>query len=105
MTLTSLELRKRLTTEKDFRLIDVREPDEWAVARLPEAELLPLSQFQERALQELSPDEKIVLYCHHGVRSGRALDFLKANGYKDVLHLAGGIDAWSTEVDPTVPRY
>jgi rhodanese-related sulfurtransferase len=105
MTITARELRKRLDAAKDFRLIDVREEDEWTVARLPQAELVPLSQFQERALSELSPDEKIVLYCHHGVRSGRALDFLKANGYSDVIHLTGGIDAWSTEVDPSVPRY
>ena len=52
-----------------LRLIDVREADEWAIARLPQAELIPLSQFQQRATTELSPDETTVLYCHHGMRS------------------------------------
>jgi len=105
MNITPKELKTRLEKGKDFRLIDVREPDEWAVARLPEAELIPLSQFQQLAPEKLSPDEKIVLYCHHGVRSARAQGFLKAQGYHDVLNLTGGIDAWSIGVDPTVPRY
>ncbi len=105
MTITPPELQARLEKPKDFRLIDVREPDEWAVARLPQAELIPLSRFQKQALEELAPEEKIVLYCHHGVRSARAQDFLKAHGYADVLNLTGGIDAWSRLVDPSVPRY
>jgi rhodanese-related sulfurtransferase len=105
MNITPSELKARLEKGKDFRLIDVREPDEWAIGRLPEAELIPLSQFQHLAAQQLAPDEKIVLYCHHGVRSGRAQGFLKAQGYEDVLNLTGGIDAWSVEVDPAVPRY
>jgi rhodanese-related sulfurtransferase len=105
MTITPPELKKRLEQRKDFRLIDVREPDEWAVARLPEAELMPLSQFEQLAAQELATDEKIILYCHHGMRSGRAQAFLKAQGYTDVLNLTGGIEAWSTQVDPSVPRY
>ncbi len=105
MNITPQELKERLAKGKDFRLVDVREPDEWALGRLPEAELIPLSQFQKLAPEQLSPDEKIVLYCHHGVRSGRAQDFLKAQGYEDVLNLVGGIDAWSVQVDPSVPRY
>ncbi len=105
MNITPQELKARLEMGKDFRLIDVRESDEWAVARLPEAELIPLSQFQQLAPAQLAPEEKIVLYCHHGMRSARAQAFLKAQGYDDVLNLTGGIDAWSTSVDSTVPRY
>jgi rhodanese-related sulfurtransferase len=105
MNITPSELKARLEAPKDFRLIDVREPDEWTTARIPQAELIPLSQFQQLAVQELNPDEKIVVYCHHGVRSARAQDFLKAQGYSDVLNLSGGIDAWSLQVDPAVPRY
>ena len=105
MTITPKELKIRLEKTKNFRLIDVREPDEWAVARLPDAELIPLSQFQQRALEALSPEESIVLYCHHGVRSGKAQGFLKAHGFGDVLNLTGGIDAWSVQIDPKVPRY
>ena len=105
MNITARELKRRLDAAKDFRLIDVREEDEWAVARLPRAELIPLSQFSQRAPQELSPDEQIVVYCHHGIRSGRAQEFLKAQGYGDVMNLTGGIEAWSTQVDAAVPRY
>jgi rhodanese-related sulfurtransferase len=105
MNITPKELKARLEKAKDFRLIDVREPDEWAVARLPEAELIPLSQFQQLASEKLSPDETIVLYCHHGVRSARAQDYLKSQGYANVINLTGGIDVWSVQVDPSVPRY
>lgn len=105
MNITALELKARLDRGNSLRLIDVREADEWAVARLPQAELIPLSQFQQRAVQELSPDENIILYCHHGMRSGRAQGYLKAQGYANVLNLTGGIDAWALQVDPTMKRY
>lgn len=105
MTITPTELKARLDQGESFRLIDVRETDEWAVARLPRAELIPLSQFQQRATGELSPDENIILYCHHGLRSGRAQGYLKAKGYTNVLNLTGGIDAWALQVEPTMKRY
>jgi rhodanese-related sulfurtransferase len=105
MNITPAELKARLDRKETFRLIDVREPEEWAVARLPEAELIPLSLFQQRGPAELSPDEPIVLYCHHGMRSGRAQGFLKAQGYADVLNLTGGIDAWALQIDPSMKRY
>ena len=105
MNITPTKLKERLAKSEPFRLIDVREPDEWAVAKIPGAELIPLSQFQQRGPQELSPEEEIVLYCHHGVRSGRAQDFLKSQGYTNVINLTGGIDAWSLQVDPSVLRY
>ena len=88
-----------------FRLIDVREQDEWDAVRIAGAELIPLSQFQARATAELEPAEKIVLYCHHGMRSARAQGFLKAQGYGDVLNMTGGIDAWSLQIDPALKRY
>lgn len=105
MNITPTELKTRLEKGDNFRLVDVRETEEWVVGRLPKAELIPLSQFQQLAPQELSPEEEIVLYCHHGVRSARAQEYLKTQGYRDVLNLTGGIDAWSTQVDPSVPRY
>jgi rhodanese-related sulfurtransferase len=105
MNITSTELKARLDRGETFRLIDVREADEWAVARLPRAELIPLSQFQQRAAAELSPDEALILYCHHGLRSGRAQGYLKAQGYANVLNLSGGIDAWALQVEPTMKRY
>ncbi|HEY0257082.1 MAG TPA: rhodanese-like domain-containing protein, partial [Candidatus Methylacidiphilales bacterium] len=78
MNTTPAELKKRLDQGETVRLVDVREPDEWAVAHLPQAELIPLSQFQQRATQDLSPDDAIILYCHHGMRSARAQAYLKA---------------------------
>ena len=105
MNITPIELKARLDQGKDFRLVDVREAEEWAVAHLPEAELVPLSKFQQLAVQELAPEETIVLYCHHGMRSARAQSFLKAQGYANVLNLTGGIDAWVMQVEPTMKRY
>jgi rhodanese-related sulfurtransferase len=105
MNITPQELKSRLDAGKKIRLIDVREQDEFAFNRIAGAELIPLSQFQKRGPEELSPDEEIVLYCHHGMRSGQAQGFLKANGYENVLNLSGGIDAWSAQVEPSVPRY
>ena len=105
MNITPIELKARLDRGEKFRLIDVREADDWALGRLPQAELIPLSEFQKRATTELSPGESLVLYCHHGMRSGRAQGFLKAQGYDKVLNLTGGIDAWATDVDPAVKRY
>lgn len=105
MNITPSELKTRLDRGDKFRLIDVREADEWAIARLPQAELIPLSQFQQRATTELAPEESLVLYCHHGIRSAGAQGYLKAQGYTDVLNLTGGIEAWALQVEPTMKRY
>jgi len=105
MNITVVELKARLDKGEALRLIDVREADEWAVAHLPHAELIPLSQFQQRATGALFPDDDIVLYCHHGMRSERAQGYLKGLGFTNVLNLTGGIDAWATQIDLTMKRY
>jgi rhodanese-related sulfurtransferase len=105
MNVTPQEVKAMQDRGESFRLIDVREQDEWNTGRIDGAELIPLSQFQQRATGELDPADKIVLYCHHGMRSARAQGFLQAHGYGDVLNLTGGIDAWAVQVDPKVPRY
>ncbi len=88
------------------RLIDVREPDEWQLCRIAGAELLPLSQWPAVAGEKLTdPAQPIIVHCHHGGRSARAADFLIQSGFADVKNLTGGIDAWSAEIDPAVPRY
>jgi rhodanese-related sulfurtransferase len=100
------DLQRRLAAPQPPRLIDVREPAEFEIARLPGAELLPLSQWPALAAEKLTdPAQPLILHCHHGGRSGRATDFLLRNGFTDVTNLAGGIDAWSLEIDPAVPRY
>lgn len=87
------------------QLVDVRENDEWALNRIEGAVHIPLSEFAERGPAELESSDRLILYCHHGMRSAQAQAFLMAQGFTDVINLAGGIDAWSREVDPGVPRY
>lgn len=89
-----------------LRLIDVREADEFALCRLPGAELVSLSAFAEQYSQRLpNPEERILLYCHHGMRSMRAAEYLSQRGYSNVSSLNGGIEAWALEIDPSTPRY
>lgn len=97
------ELAKRLAAPSPPRLLDVREPWEWALARLPGAELIPLATLPG-AIAQLTPHEPLVVYCHHGVRSQHAATYLAGLGFTDLTNLAGGIDAWSA-LDPSVVRY
>jgi len=89
-----------------FLLLDCREPDEYAIAHLPGAVLLPMQEIPQR-LAELEPfrDGRIVVHCHHGGRSLRVTRFLRDKGYPSVQNMTGGIDAWSLRIDPTMPRY
>lgn len=85
------------------QIVDVRQPWEHALARLPGSRLIPLGELADRA-GELDPGQPVAAYCHHGVRSRFALAILRDLGFKDLAHLTGGIDAYS-RLDPTVPRY
>jgi rhodanese-related sulfurtransferase len=85
-------------------LIDVRELEEYELARVEGARLLPLSQFNEWA-PSLDPETEAVVMCHHGVRSAQVCSYLARQGFKKLSNLEGGIDRWSFEVDPSVPRY
>jgi len=85
-------------------LLDVREPREWELCRIDGAAPAPLSRFMHH-LPDLDPDRPTVVYCHTGVRSVYAAAFLQQQGFAEVYSMAGGIDAWSTQVDPAVPRY
>lgn len=95
-------------TSSQALLLDVREPweVELAAISLPgvAAKNMPMGTIPER-MSELAPAQSIVCICHHGVRSLQVVAFLERHGFKSVYNLAGGIDAWSVEVDPTVPRY
>ena len=100
------EARDRLTGANPPRLIDVREAEEYEIAHIAGAELLPLSQWPALAAEKLTgPGQALLIHCHHGGRSGNATEFLARNGYSDVTNVAGGIDAWSLEIDPSIPRY
>jgi rhodanese-related sulfurtransferase len=85
-------------------LVDVREPHEWQYCRIPGARHKPLSQILTW-MPELDKSAEIVFHCHVGVRSQQVAGFLQANGFRRVYNLRGGIDAWSLEIDPAVPRY
>jgi adenylyltransferase/sulfurtransferase len=85
-------------------LLDVREPHEHAIARIDGAVLIPLRSLPER-MNELDRSRTIVVHCHHGVRSARAVELLRGAGFADSLSMRGGIDAWSQEIDSLVPRY
>ena len=87
-----------------IKAIDVREPDEYEIAHIEGVPLLPLSQLQER-FTELDPNQSYYLSCKAGVRSMKALNFLREQGFKYLKSVKGGITAWADEIDPGVPKY
>jgi rhodanese-related sulfurtransferase len=98
------ELAERLAQPGTPLLVDVREPKEWQFCHIAGAVHLPLNQLAQR-LDELDREREVVVYCHHGIRSQLAAEFLSRQGFKRVYNLVGGIDASSMEVDPSAPRY
>ena len=94
-----------LLGEKKVRIVDVREPWEFATARIEGSLEMPMGDVPARANQELDPDERIVVVCHHGIRSMNVTVWLRQQGFEQAQSLRGGIDAWSAEVDPKVNRY
>jgi rhodanese-related sulfurtransferase len=102
---TALQVKEKLDRGDRFRLIDVREPQEHAIARIEGAELLPLSQASEW-VETLPADHEIVFFCHHGSRSAQIASYLaQRRGFTNVANMLGGINEWSLRVDPKVPRY
>jgi rhodanese-related sulfurtransferase len=92
--------------ERTFRIIDCREDDEWQICKLPDSQLVPLSRFGELAPQVFTnTQENLIIYCHHGMRSLRAAQWLREHGFVHAQSMRGGIDAWSDLVDPETPRY
>lgn len=98
------ELKTRFDQRVSVVLLDVREPEEVAIVRLPGAVHIPMGEVPGR-LHELDPDKEIIVYCHHGVRSLRVAQFLAQRDFTKVVNLAGGIDAWAIEVEPGMQRY
>ncbi len=98
------EVKSKLDRGDAFTLIDVREPHEYQIARIPGAKLIPLGDLPKH-LSDLDPNAEIVAHCKSGGRSQKAVDLLKASGFKNARNMTGGITAWSDKVDPTVPKY
>ncbi|MEW6543140.1 MAG: rhodanese-like domain-containing protein [Nitrospirota bacterium] len=103
-TITPHELKDRLDKGETLCLLDVREPWENSLAKIAGSVLIPLGTLPQ-SLDRLDREAEIIAYCHHGMRSADATGFLLQQGFKNVKNLVGGIDAWSLQVDPSVPRY
>lgn len=104
--ITPRELAQRMANGHRVSLVDVRQAWENRIAALPDSRLIPLNELPQR-IEEITPapDTTVVVYCHHGIRSQSAAAFLDRANITNVYSLVGGIDAWSCEVDPSVPRY
>ncbi|HTD65401.1 MAG TPA: rhodanese-like domain-containing protein [Candidatus Limnocylindria bacterium] len=104
--MTPRELAEKLQSGTPPRLLDVRQPEEHAFVALPNSTLIPLGELPAR-IDEIEDwkDAEVVVYCHHGIRSGQAAAHLRASGFANVHNLSGGIERWSNEIDPDLPRY
>lgn len=103
--MTVTELGRALSAGRDLVVLDVREPEELELAALPGVVHIPMRELPLR-VRELPRDRDLAVLCHHGMRSAHVVHWLKAmQGFERVHNVEGGIDAWSIEVDPTVPRY
>jgi len=102
--MSAQELKRKMDAREPFELIDVRETFEYEIARIDGAKLIPLREIAERA-DELQREGPIVIHCHSGQRSAQAVRLLQQRGFANVYNLEGGIDAWSDQVDPGVPKY
>jgi sulfur-carrier protein adenylyltransferase/sulfurtransferase len=103
--ITASELKQLMDEGADIQLIDVRQPDEYAFAKIEGAKLIPLGDIIRR-MDELDETREIIIHCKMGGRSSRAIEALQQSGFKgNMRNLRGGITAWSNEVDPKVPKY
>jgi rhodanese-related sulfurtransferase len=104
---TPQDIQRRLAAGEKLLLIDVREPAEFQAARIPGAELIPMRTVpaQLQRLEAASDEATLIVYCHHGVRSLNVVNWLREQGLSGCQSMAGGIDRWSLQIDPAVPRY
>jgi adenylyltransferase/sulfurtransferase len=98
------ELKQRLDRREEVFILDVRNPEEFQLCRIPGSTLLPLSALAQR-LAELDPEREMVVHCKSGMRSQKAIAFLRQQGYRKLRNLTGGILAWADRIDPTMPKY
>jgi adenylyltransferase/sulfurtransferase len=101
--ITVKEMKRRMDAGEELYILDVREPFEYEIAQIG-GKLIPQNDIPKR-LSEIDRNREVIVHCHHGVRSQRIAEFLQQVGYPRVVNLAGGINAWSEEIDPRVPKY
>jgi rhodanese-related sulfurtransferase len=105
--MTPAEVKRRLDAGEKLFLIDVREQSEYATARVDGSQLIPMNTVPA-ALNDLEAKDDeglLVVFCHHGMRSANVTQWLRGQGLRNVTSMSGGIDQWSTDIDPSVPRY
>jgi rhodanese-related sulfurtransferase len=99
------EVKSKIDAGESLTLLDVREPWEFETARIEGAKLMPMGDVPSRAHQELDPEDRVIVVCHHGVRSLNVTAWLRQQGFDKAQSMRGGIDAWSRRVDGKVPMY
>jgi rhodanese-related sulfurtransferase len=104
LEITPREVKERLDRGENLMLVDVREPHEHAICHIEGAVLIPMGTVPA-SLQKLDVDEDVICFCHHGMRSLDVANWLRSRGVASAKSMAGGIDRWSVEIDPKVPRY
>ena len=107
LEITPQEVQRRLQAGDKLLLIDVREPGEFQLARIADSELIPMRTVPAELsrLDAQADDAPLIVFCHHGVRSLNVVHWLREQGVDACQSMAGGIDRWSLEIDPSVPRY
>jgi rhodanese-related sulfurtransferase len=105
--ITPQDVKQRIDRGEPVHLIDVRRPDEHAMTRIEGAELIPMDTIPRHVdqLEEWAESGPLIVFCHHGIRSANVVNWLRGQGVAACQSMAGGIERWSTEVDPSVPRY
>ena len=105
LEITPADVKRRLDSGEKLRLVDVREPHERQIAGIEGSELIPMRSVPQ-SLESLRPEQApLIVYCHHGMRSLQVVNWLREQGVESCSSMAGGIDRWSLEIDPSVPRY
>jgi rhodanese-related sulfurtransferase len=106
LEITCTETKRLLDTREDLVLLDCRETVEHEIGVIAGAQLLPMSELENRRTElDDKRDAHLVVYCHHGMRSAQVAAWLRQQGFQQAQSMAGGIDQWSVQIDPTVPRY
>ena len=103
--ITPENLHEKIESGQHLQLIDVREPEEFEICKLPESILIPLEELMKR-YTEIDPEAEVIVICHHGFRSAQAIQFLSQRfGFTNLINLKGGIHAWAEQVDPEMAVY
>lgn len=105
MEITPAEVAELRKSGAPVRMIDVREPEEHAICHIEGAELIPMQSVPQHLQQLDSEASRLIVFCHHGMRSLSVVDWLRRQGVENCQSMSGGIDFWSLQIDPGVPRY